>query len=105
MGVPGDRIKVVDKVVYLNGKALTEPYVQHVSPAIEPYRDNFPSQPFVQQQIYDPAREMLANNVVNGEVVVPPGHYFAMGDNRDGFVGQPLLGDLCRARISSASHW
>src|ERR1700683_2428288 len=27
--VPGDHIRVVDKVVYLNGKALVEPYVQH----------------------------------------------------------------------------
>src|SRR3984885_6990203 len=29
MGVPGDHIRLVDKVVYLNGKALQEPYVQH----------------------------------------------------------------------------
>ena len=32
MGVPGDHIKIVDKVVYLNGKPLEEPYVQHVFP-------------------------------------------------------------------------
>src|SRR5229473_3068112 len=29
IGVPGDHIRVVDKVVYLNGKPLQEPYVQH----------------------------------------------------------------------------
>src|SRR5277367_1830593 len=32
MGVPGDHLRVVDKVVYLNGKPLTEPYTQHVFP-------------------------------------------------------------------------
>src|SRR5262249_14686968 len=32
MGVPGDHIKIIDKQVYLNGKALNEPYIQHVSP-------------------------------------------------------------------------
>src|SRR5215469_9319703 len=37
IGVPGDHIKVVNKVVYLNGKALVEPYAQHL-PGIEPYR-------------------------------------------------------------------
>src|SRR5258707_5561713 len=36
MGVPGDRLKVVNKVLYLNGRALDEPYVQHVFPGIEP---------------------------------------------------------------------
>ena len=46
IGVPGDHIHIVDKVVYVNGKALTEPYAQHIDPHIEPYRDNFPSQPY-----------------------------------------------------------
>src|ERR1700749_2777466 len=63
MGVPGDHIKVVDKVVYLNGKPLNEPYVQHIPPGIEPYRDNFPSSPW--GPVYDRAREMLAQHVVN----------------------------------------
>src|SRR5258708_38840999 len=53
MGLPGDHIKVVDKVVYLNGKALTEPYAQHIFPGLEPYRDNFPSEP--RGPVYDPA--------------------------------------------------
>ena len=33
MGVPGDHIHIVDKVVYVNGKALTEPYTQHIDSA------------------------------------------------------------------------
>jgi len=33
--------------------------------------------------VYDRAREMLGADVVNGELVVPEGQYFAMGDNRD----------------------
>jgi signal peptidase I len=86
IGVPGDHIRVADKVVYLNGKPLTEPYTQHVFPGIEPYRDNFPSEPY--GPVYDRAREMLANHVMNGELVVPPGSYFAMGDN---IIGKPLV--------------
>src|ERR1700692_1844178 len=46
MGVPGDHIRVVDKAVYRNGKALNDPYARHVFPGIEPYRDYFPSYPY-----------------------------------------------------------
>ena len=34
-------------------------------------------------QVYEPALDMLENHVENGEVVVPEGRYFALGDNRD----------------------
>ena len=97
MGVPGDRIKVVDKVVYLNGKPLVEPYAQHIFPNLEPYRDNFPSEP--RGPVYDRAREMLAAHVENGELVVPPDSYFAMGDNRDNSLDSRYWGLVPRDNI------
>jgi signal peptidase I len=97
MGVPGDHIKVVNKVVYLNGKALDEPYTQHVFPGLEPYRDNFPAAPW--GPVYDRAKEMLSRNVVNGELVVPPDNYFAMGDNRDNSLDSRYWGFVPRENI------
>src|SRR5438477_12148443 len=82
IGVPGDHIKIINQQVYRNGIKLNEPYVYHKAPYPDSYRDNFPSsEPNL--MLAPSAQAMLANNVVNGEVVVPPNSFFAMGDNRD----------------------
>lgn len=113
IGVPGDHLKMINRIVYRNGVRLNEPYVYHKFP-YDPGRDNFPGEPssFDTWQETPEARlraqlqrNMLEHHVVNGEAVVPPDSYFAMGDNRDnsldsrywGFVprdyiiGKPLL--------------
>src|SRR5580698_3376028 len=48
IGLPGDRIRMVDKQVIRNGHALLEPYTRHIDPSIERYRDDFPAGPDIQ---------------------------------------------------------
>ena len=42
---------------------------------------------------------MLENHVVNGELVVPPGYLFAMGDNRDDSLDSRYFGLVPRDNI------
>jgi signal peptidase I len=97
VGLPGDRLRIVDKQVFVNGARLEEPYKIHKTAWIDYYRDNFPSAPNTR---VDPrAIVMLDKNVQNNEVVVPPGNYFALGDNRDSSLDSRYWGFVPRENI------
>ncbi len=59
IGLPGDRIRIVDKQVIRNERRLVEPYVQHVNSSFDDHRDNA------------------------AEVIVPADSFYVLGDNRD----------------------
>jgi signal peptidase I len=86
IGLPGDRLKVVDQAVFVNGKRLSEPYVVHDSSApYDPLNYNFPPLPrqMVASGLQPEWAHAMQAFIKGDEIVVPPEEYFAMGDNRD----------------------
>jgi signal peptidase I len=114
IGVPGDTLEGRNGVVYRNGKALNEPYTQSLGrpddpiplnasdglqdPQVRPERfghqNHIPALlPSVDRTRYAPTRQTW------GPVVVPAGHYWLMGDNRDASLDSRYMGFIPRNEI------
>jgi len=100
IGLPGDRIHLRNGVVYRNGEALDEPYVLHDRDATDPYRNNFPAVPPTDDpNVYPNWMVDLQSYIHGDDIVVPPDHYFAMGDHRGVSLDSRYWGFIPKANI------
>jgi signal peptidase I len=85
IAVPGDRVRLKDKHVYVDGVRQDDSYASFNAGWPNSYRDNFPAVHFEGDRGSDTGKWAMEVEKLteNNQLIVPEHSYFVLGDNRD----------------------
>jgi signal peptidase I len=99
VGIPGDRLRIEDGRVLVNGLAQDEPYAAFEPAAVNPSRDDFPAKIYTDPEVDPVWWRQMQSLTRDGELTVPAGEYFVLGDNRNHSKDSRFWGFVPRSQI------
>jgi signal peptidase I len=83
VGIPGDRLRIEDGRVSVNGVFQDEPYAVFEPAAGNQFRDDFPGKVYTDFSVDPLWWRQIQSLTQDGALVIPPDEYFVLGDNRN----------------------
>lgn len=83
IGVPGDELHLHHGLVYLDGRLQREPFALYIPSYANAFRDEFPTPIYTDPGVSSRWWMQMQRDIHGGQLGIPAGEYFVLGDNRN----------------------